>query len=55
MAGSLESVQIVAGFLVVAIIVGVAAWLVIREAGRIAKAPPPAIFDLDEAHDRDTR
>jgi len=50
-AGSLESVQIVAGFLVVAIIVGVAAWLVIREAGRIAKAPPPAIFDLDEAHD----
>ena len=43
--------QIVAGFLVVGIVVAVAAWLVIREAGRIAKAPPPAIFDLDEAHD----
>lgn len=43
--------QIVAGFLVVAIVVAVAAWLVIREAGRIAKEPPPAIFDLDEAHD----
>jgi hypothetical protein len=44
-------VQIVAGVLVVAIVVAVAAWLVIREAGRIAKEPPPAIFDLDEAHD----
>jgi len=44
-------VQIVAGMLVVAIVVAVAAWLVIREAGRIAKQPPPAIFDLDEAHD----
>ena len=43
--------QIVAGMLVVAIVVAVAAWLVIREAGRIAKQPPPAIFDLDEAHD----
>jgi hypothetical protein len=43
--------QIVAGFLVVAIVVAVAAWLVIREAGRIAKDPPPAVFDLDEAHD----
>lgn len=37
--------------LVIAIVIAVAAWLVIREAGRIAKAPPPAIFDLDEAHD----
>jgi len=44
-------VQIVAGMLVIAIVIAVAAWLVIREAGRIAKAPPPAIFDLDEAHD----
>ncbi len=43
--------QIVAGMLVIAIVIAVAAWLVIREAGRIAKAPPPAIFDLDEAHD----
>jgi hypothetical protein len=44
-------VQIVAGMLVVAIVVAVAAWLVIREAGRVAKSPPPALFDLDEAHD----
>ena len=43
--------QIVAGILVIAGVVAVAAWLVIREAGRIAKEPPPAIFDLDEAHD----
>jgi hypothetical protein len=44
-------VEIVAGMLVVAIVVAIAAWLVIREAGRIAKEPPPALFDLDEAHD----
>jgi hypothetical protein len=44
-------VQIVAGFLVVGVVVAVAAWLVIREAGRIAKEPPPALFDLDDAHD----
>ncbi len=43
--------QIVAGVLVIAIVVAVAAWLVIREAGRIAKEPPPALFDLEEAHD----
>ena len=43
--------QIVAGFLVVAIVVAVAAWLVIREAGRVAKEPPPALFDVEEAHD----
>jgi hypothetical protein len=44
-------VQIVAGMLVVAVVVAIAAWLVIREAGRIAKEPPPALFDLEEAHD----
>ena len=32
-------------------VVGLAAVLVIREAGRIAKEPPPALFDIDEAHD----
>src|SRR5262249_25605808 len=48
---SAPPVQIVAGFLVVAIVVAVAAWLVIREAGRVAKQPPPAVFDLDDAHD----
>jgi hypothetical protein len=44
-------VQIVAGFLVVGLVVAIAAALVIREAGRIAKEPPPALFDIDEAHD----
>jgi hypothetical protein len=44
-------VQLVAGFLVVGLVVAIAAALVIREAGRIAKEPPPALFDLDEAHD----
>jgi hypothetical protein len=44
-------VQLVAGFLVVGIVVAIAATLVIREAGRIAKEPPPALFDLEDAHD----
>ena len=43
--------ELVAGFLVVGLVVAIAAALVIREAGRIAKEPPPALFDLDEAHD----
>ena len=43
--------EIIAGMLVVAVVVAIAAVLVIREAGRIAKEPPPALFDLDEAHD----
>jgi hypothetical protein len=43
--------ELVAGFLVVGLVVAVAAALVIREAGRIAKEPPPALFDLEEAHD----
>jgi hypothetical protein len=43
-------VEIVAGMLVVAAVVAIAAALVIREAGRIAKEPPPALFDLEEAH-----
>jgi hypothetical protein len=44
-------VQIVVGMLVVAVVVGIAAALVIREAGRIAKEPPPALFDIEDAHD----
>jgi hypothetical protein len=44
-------VPLVVGFLVVALVVAIAAVLVIHEAGRIAKEPPPAIFDIDEAHD----
>jgi len=44
-------VEVVAGFLVVGLVVGVAAFVVVREAGRIAKRPPPALFDLDDAFD----
>src|SRR5229473_3565757 len=43
--------QIVAGVLVIGLVVAVAAALVIREAGRVAREPPPALFDLDEAHE----
>lgn len=43
--------ELVAGFLVVGVVVAIAAALVIREAGRIARKPPPALFDLDDAAD----
>ncbi|HKA93975.1 MAG TPA: hypothetical protein VKE97_09235 [Acidimicrobiia bacterium] len=42
---------VIAGFLVVGLVVAIAAYLVVHEAGRIAKAPPPAVFDVEEAHD----
>ena len=42
---------IVAGFLVFGLVVAIAAFFVIREAGRIAKEPPPALFDPDDAYD----
>ena len=42
---------VIAGFLVVGLVVAIAAYLVVHEAGRIAKAPPPALFDVEEAHD----
>jgi hypothetical protein len=34
---------------VVGLVVGIAAFVVAREAGRIARRPPPALFDLDDA------
>jgi hypothetical protein len=40
---------LVAGMLAVGLVIGIAAFLVVREAGRIAKEPPPALFDVDEA------
>ena len=33
------------------LVVAVAAILVVREAGRIARQPPPALFDPDDAYD----
>jgi hypothetical protein len=40
---------LVAGVLAVGLVIGIAAILVIREAGRIADEPPPALFDPDDA------
>ena len=42
---------LVAGMLALGIIIGIAAYFVVREAGRIAREPPPALFDVDEAFD----
>ncbi len=39
----------IAGFFVFALVVAIAAFFVIREAGRIAQRPPPALFDADDA------
>ena len=38
-------------FLVVGIACAIAAWFVIREAGRMAAEPPPPVFDMEEAYD----
>lgn len=43
--------MLVAAFVVVGLVVAIAAAIVVREAGRVAKEPPPAIFDADEAFD----
>jgi hypothetical protein len=40
---------LVTGLLVVGIACAIAAWFVIREAGRLAAEPPPPVFDMDEA------
>lgn len=43
--------QLVLGMLVLALIVGLAAFFVIREAGRVAREPPPALFDVEESYE----
>ena len=40
---------LVTGLFVVGIACAIAAWFVIREAGRLAAEPPPPVFDMDEA------
>ena len=40
---------IVIGFLVVGVVIAIAAFFVTREATRIAKQPPPALYHLDDA------
>jgi hypothetical protein len=44
-------VQLVLGMLLLALVVGLAAFFVIREAGRIAREPPPALFDVEESYE----
>ena len=39
------------GLLAFGIVVAIAAFLVVREAGRLAKDPPPTLFDLDDAYE----
>ena len=41
--------EVVVGFLVVGVVIAIAAFLVAREATRIAHRPPPALFHLDDA------
>jgi hypothetical protein len=44
-------VVLIAAFLVVGLVVAIAAVFVIREAGRIAKEPPASLFDPDDAYE----
>ena len=43
--------EVIAGFLVIGIVVGIAAFVVVREAGRVARRPPPALYDVEDAFD----
>lgn len=38
------------GFVVVGLVIAIAAFVVVREAGRIARNPPPALFDFEDAY-----
>ena len=42
---------LVVGLVVFGLACGIAAWFVIREAGRMAAEPPPPVFDMDEAYE----
>jgi hypothetical protein len=39
----------IAGLLVVGVVLALGAWIVVREAGRLAAEPPPPVFDMEEA------
>ena len=41
----------VTALLVIGVACGIAAWFVVREAGRMASEPPPPVFDLEEAYE----
>ncbi len=42
---------LVTALLVIGVACAIAAWFVIREAGRMAAEPPPPVFDPEEAYD----
>jgi hypothetical protein len=44
-------VVIVIALVVIGVACGIAAWFVIREAGRMAAEPPPPVFDTEESYD----
>ena len=43
--------ELVLGVVLFGVVVAIAAVIVVREAGRLAKAPPPAVFDTDDAYE----
>lgn len=42
---------LIAGMLIVGVVLVIAAVFVVREAGRIAREPPPALFDTEDAYE----
>ena len=42
---------LVTALVVIGIACAIAAWFVIREAGRLASEPPPPVFDPEEAYE----
>ena len=47
----MRGVVFVTGLCVIGVACGIAAFVVIREAGRMAAEPPPPVFDPEEAYD----
>jgi len=44
-------VALLTALVVIGVACGIAAWFVIREAGRMAAEPPPPVFDPEEAYE----
>ena len=42
---------LITAMLVIGVACAIAAWFVIREAGRMAQEPPPPVFDMEEAYE----
>ena len=43
--------EFVVAFLIVGVVIAIAATVVVREAGRLGRTPPPALFDTEDAYD----